>query len=201
MGWRRPKRDTTLGRLRSPKQMAQPPKTPSIDIVVSAAVKERMDALGESAHQFACVPLLSDGAAAEFTGSIGEDGIESYCIIYRRWLSAPDGTICVRLTDDSMAPVLNEGSIVAVNRTRRGPGGLNGKIVAVLHPEQSGVLIRRVVMDEQHLSFTPENPAYDATTGEPRHPTIIVERRPHRGVTAPPNPIVGKIDWAWSLFP
>jgi len=181
--------------------MTRSPETPTIDIVVSAAVKERMDALGESGQQFACVPLLSDRAAAEFTGSIGADAIESYCIIYRRWLSAPEGTICARLTDDSMAPILNDGSIVAINRTRRGPGGLNGKIVAVHQPGRGGLLIRRVVMDEQHLSFTPENPAYDATTGEPRHPTIIVERRPHRGVPAPANPIVGKIDWAWSLFP
>lgn len=172
-----------------------------IEIVVSSDVKDHMDALGEYADQFACVPLLADPAGAGPPLEIDERQVESYCVIYRVWLTSPANTLCVRVRGDSMAPILNDGSIVAVNRSRRGPAGLNGKIVAVRDPDEGGVSIRRVVMDGNHLSFTPENPDYDPSTGEPRNRTIILERRPHHGVPAPANPIVGKIDWAWSLFP
>jgi len=172
-----------------------------LEIVVSSDVKAKMDELGERADQFACVPLMSDEAAAGPPREIDDHAVESFCIIYKKWLGAPANTVCVRVKGKSMSPILNDGSIVAINRSRRGPEGLNGKIVAVRHPEDGGISIRRVVMDALHLSFTPENPAYEPSTGEPSNPTIIVERRPRRGVPAPANPIVGKVDWAWSLFP
>lgn len=172
-----------------------------LEIVVSSDVKAKMDELGERADQFACVPLMSDAAAAGPPREIDDHAIESFCIIYKKWLGAPSNTVCVRVKGNSMSPIFNDGSIVAINRSRRGPEGLNGKIVAVRHPEDGGVSVRRVVMDALHLSFTPENPAYEPSTGEPANPTIIIERRPRRGMPAPANPIVGKVDWAWSLFP
>ncbi len=172
-------------------------------LVIAAAdeVRERMEAIGNRADEYACAPLLRDDADVDPTRPLSLDAIESYCIIYKKWLAAPGATVCLRLRDASMAPVLNPGSIVAVNRSRRGPAGLNGKLVAVRPPQAGRVLVRRVIMDDKHLAFAPENPDYDPRTGEPRNPVFVVERRPHRGAPAPPNPIVGKIDWAWSLFP
>ncbi len=177
------------------------PAARPLEIVIPEQVKLRMDSLGDQASQYAAVPLMHDDAAAAPALDVDDPRIESYCIIYKKWLGAPANTVCVRVRGESMCPILNDGSIVAINRSRRGPGGLNGKIVAVRNLDQGGLLVRRVIMDARHLTFVPENPDYNPRTGEPRNPTLIVERRPHDNTPAPPNPIIGKIDWAWSLFP
>lgn len=167
-----------------------------VEIVVPAQIAERMVELGDEARQFAAVPLLADAAAAGNPRHIDESVLDSYCIIYRPWLHNPDQTTCIRVVGQSMEPTLHHGSIVAVNHADRSPEGLVHKIVALRHPDEDGVLVRRLLHPHGYWEFAPDNAGVD-DNGDP-FPTIII---PSDGDDPPDNPIIGKIDWAWSLFP
>lgn len=98
-----------------------------------------------------------------------------------------------------MVPTLHDGSIVAVNHAVRGPDELVGKVVALRDAEEDGILIRRVRHPKGYWHFAPDNSGVDAD-GEP-YPVVIVPCDHNADYPAAENPIVGKVDWAWSLFP
>jgi len=57
------------------------------------------------------------------------------------WCPNPDRTICARIHEDGMAPIVGEGFVVAVDTTITQPSELQNALVAVLNP--SNLLIVR----------------------------------------------------------
>ena len=166
------------------------------DIVFPEAVGERLAEYGEGADSFVAVPLMSDEAAAGPPLVVDDALIEGHCLIYARWLTNPETTVCVRLKGNSMEPTLFDGSIVAIDRSRRDPRELGDKIVAVRSDD--GVTIRRCRLQQDCILFAPSNPVPDPASSVPKNPTVVwnVATDYETG-----NPIVGQVVWAWTLFP
>jgi SOS-response transcriptional repressor LexA len=138
----------------------------------------------EVASDFAAVslyPLSEIGKAV-----LDPSKIEGYVVAYRRWLPNPAQTIGVRLTDDSMNPILPAGSIVAIDRSMTDPLQLHGRIVAA-RPDGTPV-IRWLEISGRHVILRPNQ------TGR-EYPLVPVELD-ETGSTF----IIGQVVWSWSRF-
>ena len=84
----------------------------------------------EAAENYVPVPLLRDAVAGGSPREINEEDIEGFAVIYSAWCRHPEDTTVVRVAGDSMRPILEPGSLVAVNHRVRNPKLLDGKIAA-----------------------------------------------------------------------
>ncbi len=117
---------------------------------------------------------------------ITSDMVEGHVLAYRHWLPNPDDTLGVRLPDESMEPILPQGSIVAVDRSVRDPRKLQGRIVAAIHDHKA--MIRWLEISGQHLLFRPNKPSA-------AHSIIPVSYGEEST-----TPVVGHVVWSWSRF-
>lgn len=104
----------------------------------------------------------------------------------RRWIPHPELTVAVRLDDDSMAPILAAGSIVAIDRTPQIPAELDGRLVAACVDGQA--LIRWFEISGKHVILRPNLPSR-------QFPSIPIELK-HAGSEV----IRGAVVWSWSRF-
>ncbi|MFN3467397.1 MAG: XRE family transcriptional regulator [Candidatus Brocadiales bacterium] len=107
------------------------------------------------------------------------------CIVPRHWVKDVKDTFCVLVKDTSMEPTIPRGSHAGVNCAVREPAVLKEKLCAV-RDNNGRLSIRRLRLTETHLLFEPDNPAARAKT-------LCV------GVNEE-NPVIGKVEWAWSLL-
>ena len=138
---------------------------------------------GESASGFVSVALVSFEALG--SRRIDPGMVEGHVLAYRSWLPHPEETIAVRLSDESMFPILPAGSVVAVDRAITDPQRLQGKMVAA-KPDGSA-LIRWLDLSGRHLILRPNQTSRE-------HPLIPME------LDDSINPILGQIVWSWSCF-
>ncbi len=89
-------------------------------------LKKRPDAVG--------VPLLKDAAAAGSPRLIEEAEVDETLIFPRKWCPHPEATTCIKITGDSMTPVLEEHDIVAVDTSSQEPSRLVNEMVAARDP-------------------------------------------------------------------
>jgi hypothetical protein len=135
---------------------------------------------------FVAISLVPLNELARRAEAPAESKVEGHILAYRKWLPHPRDTVGVRLTDDSMAPILPAGSVVAVDRAVTDPDRLQGRMVAAA-PE--GVpMIRWLDVSGRHLILRPNQ-----TTRE--HPLIPVELE-----TLAQGLILGQVVWSWSCF-
>jgi transcriptional regulator with XRE-family HTH domain len=137
----------------------------------------------EGEDQYYAVPYLRDPAAAG-SGLIMEEQAAGYCIIHRRVAPRPETIRCVRISGDSMAPTLTDGSIVAVDITPVPLRNLEGRIVCSRTPDGSVVIKRLRVRNHFALLFSDNE---DQRT----FPPIVVDLRELE------EPVIGQIIWAW----
>ncbi len=137
----------------------------------------------EGVDQYYAVPYLRDPAAAG-AGLIMEEQVEGYCIIHRRVAPRPQTLRCVRISGDSMAPTLTDGSIVAVDTTPIPLRGLEGKIVCA-HTGEGTVVIKRLRLRDHYLLLWSDNADHI------RYPPIIVD------LEEVEEPVIGQVIWAW----
>ncbi len=114
------------------------------------------------------------------------DRTEGHILAYRQWLPHPRETISVRLDDDSMHPILPQGSVVAIDRALTDPFELQGRLVAAC-PE-GRPLIRWLEISGRHLILRPNQPSRE-------HPLIPIELQ-----SLDPRMIIGQVVWSWSRF-
>lgn len=130
---------------------------------------------------FVRIPLLKDAAAAGARREISETDIEGYAVIPADWCPNPAQLTCVRVRGDSMAPILHDGAIVALDHSQRDPQLLHQKMVAARY--EDGVTIKWL---ERHpdgsLRLVPENKS---------HPTLLLPRTSE-------NPIIARVAWWWN---
>ncbi len=113
-------------------------------------------------------------------------GGEERVLTYPQWLPNPSLTIAARLDDDSMAPILASGSIVAIDRSVTHPRALQGKIVAACVDGQP--MIRWLDLSGQHLILRPNQMG-----GAFPLVSVDLER-------ADPSVLLGRVVWSWSRF-
>lgn len=131
---------------------------------------------------YVSVPLLADAAAAGTPREVSDDEIEGHCIIHKDVLGDPKHTTCIRIHGDSMAPILTEGSIVAVNHRRRKAKELDKKLIAAYH--EGGVTVKRLMISGTSLLLEPEN--------RQGHTPSVLDPGEDR--------IIGAVEWAWVRF-
>ncbi|WP_435018679.1 S24 family peptidase [Tundrisphaera sp. TA3] len=113
-----------------------------------------------------------------------DSGGEGEVLATRDWIANPERTIAVRMTDDSMHPMLAEGSIVAIDLSATDPRVLQGQIVAA---RPGGVpLIRWFDRSGGHLIFRPNQPGRE-------FPAIPIESN-----NGGPSPLIGAVVFSWN---
>ena len=112
--------------------------------------------------------------------------IEGHVIAYRRWLPNPAQTIGVRMADDAMHPILPVGSIAAIDRSRRNPLQLHGRIVAACPDGRP--MIRWVEVSGHHLILRANKQGHN-------FPLVLID------LEGPgPMCILGQVVCSWSWF-
>lgn len=112
--------------------------------------------------------------------------MEEHVLTYPQWLPNPSRTIAARLDDDSMAPILPTGSIVAIDRSSNHPMELQGKIVAACVEGQP--MIRWLDVSGHHLILRPNQPGGV-------FPLVPIDlSRPNSSA------LLGRVVWSWSRF-
>ncbi len=159
----------------------QPLYPPELVILAPEEAKARMQG-HERLEDFIPIRLLSDAAAAGNPLFINDNDIEGYCLIYNSWCKNPEMTTCVRVKGDSMAPVLPDGSIVAVNHDKKSLGELKGKIVVARVEE--GITIKYLHYDDKYYILSPANQNYLP---------IYISRHTE-------NVLIGRVEWFWGRF-
>lgn len=136
---------------------------PDLEIVVAGNRKKGR--LGIKSHLVA-VPVLAAHAATH--GGAGDqfldlDEIPAQEMIAApaMWCPHPADTTCLRVRGASMAPLINDGDIVAVDRSDTNPMDLSGKIVVTWQRENGLTLSRFLLVNGVQL-LESENRDYEA---------------------------------------
>lgn len=157
-----------------------PLPTGELRVVAPSGWSERFRALERLDH-YSPIPLLKDAAAAGSPREISEADIDGYALIYYAWCPNPANFTCVRVRGDSMAPILYDGAVVAVDHSQRDPLALHQKMVAAR--VEDGVTVKWLERQpDGTLLLVPENK---------NHPTIALPRTPD-------NPVIGLVAWWWN---
>ncbi len=139
---------------------------------------------GQFRSDFVAVSLVEMDDLAN--ASVDPASIQGYIMAYRQWLPNPGATVGVRLTDDSMYPILPSGSVVAIDRSRRDARSLQGRMVAASpegHP-----MIRWLDITGRHMILRPNQVSRN-------HPLIPIELNGESE-----DLILGQVVWSWSRF-
>jgi len=108
----------------------------------SGATEGADDLLEETLAEdrFIAAPLLAGPNAARSPREIRAQDIEDFAVVYAAWAPQPEMITAARLEDDAMTPILNRGSVVAVDHGRNQPQKLDGQMAAFR--QGGGVAIR-----------------------------------------------------------
>jgi len=128
--------------------------------------------------QLVALPLLKVVAAShEEKGDdlhlLSEAPIEGMMAAPKDWCPNPAHTSCLRVRGNSMAPLIQDGYVVAVDSSQIDRNGLNGKIVIAWHKDV-GLTISRLRLYDQTVVLVPENSEYKAVTVSGKQPWKIV---------------------------
>lgn len=142
----------------------------------------------EPNEDFVAVSLMPLSALTQRGGAKAGGEAEGHILAYRQWIPHPRETVAVRLSDDSMQPILPAGSVAAVDRAMVDPDKLDGRLVAAC-PEGTPV-IRWLEISGRHIILRPNQTSRE-------YPIIPIERQED----GKPNPaIIGQVVWSWSHF-
>ena len=128
--------------------------------------------------QLVALPLLKVVAASQ--GEKGDDlhllseaPIENMMAAPKDWCPNPAHTSCLRVRGNSMAPLIQDGYVVAVDSSQIEQNKLDGKIVIAWHKDE-GLTISRLRLYDHTAVLVPENSEYQAVTITAKQPWKIV---------------------------
>jgi SOS-response transcriptional repressor LexA len=113
------------------------------------------------------IPLLRDAAAAGTPRAINEKEIESVLAFPRELLPRGGKLTAIRISGDSMAPILNEGYIVMIDELENDIHNLVERMVAARDAE--GVTIKWLRKSGKHYVLVPQHIT-------PRHQVYVIDR-------------------------
>lgn len=135
-------------------------RTKPIKVIPRDAIKGGRRKAMEFGH--VAIPLLSDPAAAGSPRIIDEQIIERDVVLPAGVMRHPLDTVCIKVSGDSMAPILQEGYIIAVDAAERDRAQLIHQMVVVkeLTGDEAGITIKWLDRLGREYVLTPENKAY-----------------------------------------
>ena len=130
--------------------------------------------------QLIAIPVLKTVAAAH-----GEKGGGTSCLLSgpmegmiaapRTWCPNPTTTSCLRVRGNSMAPILEDGYIIAVDYSQNDHTLLNGKIVIAWNRDK-GLTVSRFKRYDHTEVLEPENRGYESITVGAKHRWKIIAK-------------------------
>jgi SOS-response transcriptional repressor LexA len=142
----------------------QESRTHEFEIVRAGSGKKRL----KYTEQLVVVPLLKIVAAAhgekgDNVTSLSTASVESVIAAPSDWCPNPSSTSCLMVRGDSMAPVICDGYIVAVDSSQTNRNDLDRKIVIVWNKD-AGLTVSRYARYDQAEVLQPENSQYESVT-------------------------------------
>ncbi len=146
--------------------------TPELKVVADSPPK------AAEQNIYVSMPIFEDSAAAGVPRIVRDEAVEGYAVVHASQLQR-GRHIALRVSGDSMKPIIDTGDIVAVNRDRRDPRQLLGRIVVAQVDE--GITIKYLLR------------------GKPGTYILQPENREYRtiDVNATDLKVIGCVEWAW----
>ena len=118
-----------------------------------------------TAPQLVAIPLLKVTAAAhggqgDISSILHDAPVESMIAAPTDWCPNPSATTCLRVQGNSMAPLVLDGYIIAVDSAQTDRAALDGKIVIAWQKEK-GLTVSRLQRFGQEEVLQPENRDYE----------------------------------------
>ncbi len=118
--------------------------------------------------QLVAIPVLKLVAAAHGekggnASSVLSGPVESMIAAPKEWCPSPSTTSCLRVQGSSMAPVICDGYVVAVDSSQTDHMRLDGKIVIAWHKDK-GLTVSRFRRYDHTEILEPENHGYESVT-------------------------------------
>lgn len=129
---------------------------PALESVPVFATKAKMGAGGIPTLMAVPIHGTSPEMGTDAHTEILRDAALEFVVAPRSWCPHPDMTIALRMGDNSMAPILRTGCIVAVDEMDRDPAMLRDKFVLAMH-EQHGLMVRCLQQIGHSQVLVPEN--------------------------------------------
>jgi SOS-response transcriptional repressor LexA len=128
--------------------------------------------------ELVAVPVLQVAAAShqeqgDVLQSLSEAPIESMMAAPKDWCPNPAHTSCLRVRGNSMAPLIQDGYLVAVDSSLTNMNDLDGKIVIAWHRDM-GLAISRLRLYDHTAVLVPENSEFSGVTIGAKQPWKIV---------------------------
>ena len=123
--------------------------------------------------QLAAIPLLklvaaSHGDRGDGSAVLHDAPVESMIAAPKEWCPNPSATTCLRVRGNSMAPLICDGYILAVDSSQSDRANLDGKIVIAWHKDM-GLTVSRLKRYENTEVLQPENGEYESTVLDKKH--------------------------------
>lgn len=133
------------------------------------------------AEDYRAIPIV-EGSVAAGAARVVSEQIEGFAVVYQPSLGNRTNLVAVRVSGDSMSPILTDGSMVIVDRGDRRirPG------MAFLVRVDGGVTVKFLELDGQDLVLIAENRAY-------RDQRVRLE-------AGQESPVCGVVVWSWRAW-
>jgi SOS-response transcriptional repressor LexA len=141
---------------------------PDLEVVAAGSGGKRPRS--KTKLQLVAIPLLKSVAVAHGEKGGGEGSellhdasIESMIAAPKGWCPNPSTTSCVRVSGNSMSPLIHDGYILAVDSAQTEINELNGKIVIAWHRDR-GLTVSRLNRFDHTIVLQSENSNYESIT-------------------------------------
>jgi SOS-response transcriptional repressor LexA len=119
-----------------------------------------------STPQLVALPLLKVAVASHggrgYSSTLLQDApVESMIAAPKDWCPNPASTFCVRVTGDSMKPLIYNGYILTVDSSQTDPSELNDKVVIAWNKDM-GLMVSRLQHYDHTEVLQPENKDYES---------------------------------------
>ena len=118
--------------------------------------------------QLVAIPLLkivaaSHGKKGDTSPVLHAAPVESMIAAPSGWCPNPDQTVCLRVSGESMMPLIHDGYVIAVDSTQTDRTDLDGKIIVAWNKDK-GLTVSRYRRYDHTEVLQPDNQAYESIT-------------------------------------
>ena len=163
----------------------------AVRVISLAEWRREAQSLGEAGY-YVGVPLYEDPIAAG-DPTTGSDEVDDIAVIHHSYLPHPAETVCLRVSGESMSPVIRDGALVAIDRALRTPDAIHNHIALVRVEEtidgldlDGGLTLKHCRIAADILYLQPLNPDRQAYPCRQIHPSQ--------------HSIIGRAVWMWQAL-
>jgi SOS-response transcriptional repressor LexA len=130
-----------------------------------AGLKKEDVATTQPDAQYSLVPLLKDKVAAGHGRVVNENDIDGYITFPKEWLPHSKNVTALKVSGDSMSPIIEDGYVVLIDSSQRDPRRLIGQMVAAR--EGDAVTIKWLRKEGKFYQLVPQHTSV-------RHPVRVL---------------------------